>query len=123
MTEIRRVLISGDRHWSRPSSVVREMKRLKAKYGDNLIVIGGGAPGADTMAEEACWQLNIHFAKVKALWNHRHASAGPQRNKAMLLLRPHELIAFHSNIAKSKGTKDMIKQAKSWGVPHKLVKR
>ena len=116
-----RVLISGDRDWSVSDSIRRILRRLVKEHGTDLIVIGGGAPGADTICKIACHDLSIHFAEVKALWDTRHKSAGPQRNTAMLGLDPHELIAFHADLANSRGTKNMILQATKAGVPYRLI--
>ena len=49
-------------------------------------------------------------------------SAGTDRNTQMLVEgEPSLVVAFHSNIAKSKGTKNMIKQAKDAGIETILV--
>jgi hypothetical protein len=122
--EWHRVLMCGDRYWGRMSTIQKDVKALKARHGDKLIIIQGGADGADTMAEIACQQESVHCAEVKALWSTRHISAGPQRNTAMLKgLMPDEVIAYHPNIGKGKGTKDMVKQAKDAGVPVRVRAR
>ena len=49
-------------------------------------------------------------------------SAGTDRNTQMLVEgKPGLIMAFHSNIAKSKGTKNMIAQAKKAGIETLLV--
>jgi hypothetical protein len=35
--------------------------------------------------------------------------------------RPDEIVAFHDNIAASKGTADMIRRAQKAGIPYRLV--
>ena len=68
-------------------------------------------------------QENIHVCRVPALWQTRHQGAGPQRNSIMLALEPHEVVAFHPDLKKSKGTKDMLKQAEKAGIKYKVVKK
>ena len=121
-----RVLICGARDWGSMSAIERTIKRLKikaAKWNMELIIIEGGAPGADTMARIVGHKLDVHIAEVKALWDTRHRSAGPQRNTAMLMLDPHLVVAFHRDISKSKGTKDMVKQAEKAGIKVQVIKK
>jgi hypothetical protein len=104
--------------------VRRELRRLIRKYGTaNLLIISGGAPGADTMARNEAWMQDIHCAEVKALWETRHRSAGPQRNGVMLALDPDEGVGFHEDIENSKGTKDMYNKLLKANVKVKIVKR
>lgn len=119
-----KVLVSGDRLWQNPLVIEREILALISEHGTrDLMLIGGGAPGADTIAKALCTTHNVHFAEVKALWGTRYRSAGPQRNRAMLGLNPDELIAFHHNISESRGTKDMVTAAKKVGVPCRIVRK
>lgn len=108
---IYKALMYGDRDWKKRSPVEREVKRLIKKHGTSkLVIIEGGAPGADTMARVVAEANNVHVCHVAALWGTRYRLAGPQRNTVMALLEPDEAICFHENIAKSKGSKNMMKQ-------------
>ena len=52
-----------------------------------------------------------------ANWNLHGRAAGPIRNKQMLDEgKPDIVYAFHPNISESKGTKDMVRQAKNRGI-------
>lgn len=112
---MRRYIVCGGREWGAKGPILRELKRLKRRHGDFLI-IEGGAPGADTLAKIVGQELDLHVCEVKALWSTRHRGAGPQRNQAMLELVPNGVLAFHEQISKSKGTKDMVSRARKAGV-------
>lgn len=117
-----KVLICGDRNYGdlqRIQDCIRELKSTTKPH--ELVIIEGEAPGADHLARIAAHMENVHVAGVWALWSTRHAGAGPQRNTIMLSLNPDEVIAFHRDIKNSKGTKNMIKQAKAAGFQTTLI--
>lgn len=110
---IYKVLMCGDRNWWDQGPILRELEWLVEVHGKNeLLIIHGGAPGADTLAGILASTMSVHVARVDALWATRYKSAGPQRNATMLALEPHKVIAFHEDISKSKGTADMVKRAR-----------
>jgi hypothetical protein len=58
-----------------------------------------------------------------ANWEKHGLAAGPIRNRQMLTEgKPDLVIAFHENIEKSKGTKNMLELAKQAGVATYLFK-
>lgn len=120
-----RVLICGDRNWTDTVAINRELLSLIARQstGEELVIISGGAAGADQIAAYLARSNNIHVAEVKALWETRHRSAGAQRNAIMLALEPDEVIAFHSDIRQSRGTKDMINRSRRAGIHTTVIKK
>ena len=116
-----RVLICGSRDYTNREAVRDFLIVLREKYKSKLIVIQGGAPGADTLVAEEGYKLDIHVAAVEALWKTRKRGAGPQRNTAMLALNPHEVYAFSDDYENSKGTRNMVEQAEKLDIPTKLV--
>jgi hypothetical protein len=126
LTKIYKILICGGTGWGRAAPIKRELKRrlrdLKAGRLDakEIVVIEGKAPGADSIAGEMAKELNIHVCEVGALWDTRYRGAGPQRNSIMLALEPHEVWAFHTDLKKSKGTKDTVTKARKAGIPTKV---
>ncbi len=42
-----RILVTGDRHWRCDELAERVVNRLLARYGPDLVIIHGGAPGVD----------------------------------------------------------------------------
>lgn len=107
-----RVLMFGDRNWLNVDAVNEVLDILLHKYpADHILVIVGGADGADTIAEEEAKKRGIHAARVDALWDVLKRAAGPVRNGVMLnALDPHFGFAFHENLNESRGTADMARQ-------------
>ena len=92
-------------------------KKSSHKY-DDIIVVEGGAPGADLLSKKAAISLNIEYREYKADWKKYGRAAGPKRNQQMLdCERPDLVVAFHPNINESKGTKDMVNRARKANIP------
>jgi len=114
-----RYLFCGGRDWTDQQKIERRMKKL----GPNDLVIEGGAPGADFISGVLADMRGIPHATFKANWHFYHKAAGPIRNGWMLKFgQPDKVIAFHSDIEKSKGTADMVRRARKAGVPVEVVK-
>lgn len=114
MSDAFRLLVTGGRGYADWIKVSRYLDPYLARHGrKNLIVIEGGAPGADRMAEQWCTKNGVHYARVPGLWDINGNSAGPIRNKAMLLLVPHAVLAFPGN----NGTAHMKQVAQAAGIP------
>jgi hypothetical protein len=115
------VLAGGARDFDRHYVVWGELSALREQHGNKLLVITGGAPGADTLIKVICDELSIHCAVMTALWSTRYRGAGPQRNQAMGDLVGWDRIKlgllFHGDLAHSKGTKDMRNRLMKHDVP------
>ncbi len=114
-----KILVSGDRNWTDENSI----REVLNKYDpQETILIHGAARGADTLAANVAAELG--FKKIlpfKADWKQYGRAAGPIRNGQMLTEgKPDIIIAFHSDIEASKGTKDMLKRAKKAGITTEL---
>jgi hypothetical protein len=108
-----RVLVCGDRSWSDYKAIERELSLLPV----NTTIIHGGARGADALAGDAARILNYTVIAYPARWDLYGKSAGPIRNREMLIDGMPELVlAFHPDISKSKGTKHMVQIATQAGV-------
>ncbi len=115
-----RVLICGDRHWTN-----KEIIRAHIPEGTTHI-IEGAATGADTLAGELADELGIEKVPFPAPWEEYRKlfpypmclKAGTDRNTIMLAEgNPDLVLAFHNDLKNSKGTKDMVNQAKEEGIP------
>lgn len=106
------LLVCGGRDYGDYGAVDTALKRYINPFDPASIVIQGGAPGADALAKRWCAKNSIHCAQVDALWAQKGRSAGPRRNRAMLLLQPELVIAFPGHT----GTENMIQQATDAGV-------
>ncbi len=116
-----RVIMCGDRNWTDGSAVYRELRELINTYGDRLEVIEGGARGADRLAAEACKRLKVSCIEILADWVTHGRAAGPLRNQAMLDMGAEYVVAFHSNLENSRGTRDMVNRARRNNIPVRVV--
>jgi hypothetical protein len=109
-----RVLICGDRNYNNPDKI----RRFVASLPKDTTVIQGECRGADTFAREAANEFGLIVASYPAHWNLYGNAAGPIRNKQMLDQgKPDLVAAFHDDLSRSKGTKNMIALAKSYKIP------
>lgn len=115
-----KILICGDRHWRDEKKIAKVLFKLRKKV---KLVIHGGARGADQLAGKYAMLLGIPTAVYEANWTKHGRAAGPIRNQSMLKFgKPDMVIAFHKNLNKSKGTKNMVGLAKKAKVKVRIVK-
>ncbi len=113
------VLVTGDRHWTDRELIYNE---LFPYTKDETYVIQGGASGADTIAQHICQDLTIPCLTYEANWLVYGRAVGPIRNKRILVEgKPNIVLAFHDDLQKSKGTRNMVNLAIKAGIPVKLV--
>jgi hypothetical protein len=110
-----KVLICGDRNYQDYTKVLSHIKSLLVDHKE-LLIIEGGAKGADTLAKEAAIECGVKYKEIKADWKRYGRAAGPKRNQQMLDENPNLVLAFHPNINESKGTKDMVNRARKAGI-------
>ncbi len=106
-------LVTGSRWWTDEPLMRARLSKIDRKTD---IVVHGGCRGADLMADAICRELGIHTARVDALWGTYHRAAGPIRNNFMLLLGVSHVLAFHEDLAQSKGTAHMVLKANEAGL-------
>jgi hypothetical protein len=92
-----------------------------ARYGPEIVIVHGAAPGVDESFELACRGLGVATEPHPAEWDRFGKSAGPRRNQDMIDAGAGLCIAFHRSLATSKGTKDCVRQALEAGIPTYLV--
>jgi hypothetical protein len=111
-----RILFCGDREWSNYKTICDVMADLKPD-----VVIEGEARGADSMARDAAEYFGIPVERYPANWKVYGRAAGPIRNTQMLDEgKPDLVVAFHNDFKNSKGTKNMVEQARKRGIPTKI---
>lgn len=115
-----RILVCGDRHFTDTYKFYAVMEGLDLDSKQPITIIEGGARGADTLARDYADECGWALEEYPANWDKYGKAAGPIRNKQMLDEgKPDLVIAF---LAKdSKGTANMIKQAKEAGVEVKVI--
>jgi hypothetical protein len=118
------VLVCGDRNWDDYKAIERELDKLRTQYGPMLVIIQGGAKGADNHALTFAVDNDVESVTFKADWEKHGKAAGPIRNRKMLKDgEPRLVLAFHKNLSKSKGTLDMIFVANKAGVPIRIYSK
>jgi SLOG family YspA-like protein len=122
-----RVLVCGSRTFKDRVPIALVLGGYHRLYGDELVVIEGKAPGADSIAgkwAEAVLYDENHL-EFPADWENRPRwLAGPERNTRMLVEgKPDVVWAFvDKDLADSKGTLNMTSQAFEAGVPVYVVR-
>lgn len=116
---MRAVLCCGDREWSDWPSIWRELRGL----GPGTVIVHGDCRGADRMCGYVAERLGYPVHAHPAEWLKHGKRAGPIRNQQMLDEHPEiELVlAFHNDLAGSRGTADMVRRAREKGVPVNVV--
>lgn len=114
-----RVLICGGRNYADHAFFERVMNNLVSVLGpklENLVVIHGGAAGADSMAARWAEMNGCAAEEYLADWSLHGRSAGYIRNSQMLKEgNPDLVIAFPGG----NGTKNMVSISRKAGVPVK----
>lgn len=118
-TEVKgpRVLICGDRNWNCYECIDDFVKALPPES----LIIEGEARGADVMSRQAGIKYGHQVQCFPAEWHIYGRAAGPRRNVQMVEIgKPERIVAFHNDIATSKGTAHMIKVAFMRGIPYEV---
>jgi hypothetical protein len=119
------LLVCGSRDWKDHDAVREQLERAVARFGaERLLVIAGGARGADSQAEQAATRLGLAVEVHPARWDRHGRSAGYRRNLEMLDRLadfPHRYVVAFSN--GSRGTQHTIDQARRRGIPVRVVGR
>jgi hypothetical protein len=120
-----RVLITGDREWTDALKIRRVLECLKHIHPD-AIVVEGEARGADSIAKLLAEELGFKVEGHRAEWTKYRKAAGPIRNQFMIdesrrraEVDGHHLehaVAFHADLANSKGTLDMVRRLERAGI-------
>ena len=111
-----KILICGDRNWFSQETIRHQLLRYDATQD---IVIHGDASGADKLGAKAAELLGFTPDRVLAFpadWTKYGRAAGPIRNQQMIDQKPDVVLAFHDQIDKSKGTKNLILLAQQAGI-------
>jgi len=113
-----RVLICGSRYWEGREEIREKITKLFDENKHDMLVIHGAARGADTIAGEEASKLGIPVEAYPADWKKYGRAAGAIRNTSMISIgKPDLVLAFHEDLNKSKGTANMVRQARKAGIP------
>lgn len=109
-----KVLVCGGRAYNDVHKVYEALDRVYGKYGDELVIVHGAAPGADTLAEEWAKDREVEYMGFPARWKKEGRQGGPKRNKRMRdKSMPDACVAFPGGV----GTAGMVDLMKEIGAP------
>lgn len=114
-----KVLCCGDREWNNWPVIYRALEGL----GPLTIIVHGDARGADKMCGwVAKHKFGYEVRPYPAKWAEHGKAAGAIRNRLMFdSEKPELVLAFHNDLSKSRGTKDMVEYARSKGCPVNIL--
>lgn len=114
-----RVIVAGGRGFDDYTLLSEELDCLYGKLASQMIVVSGGAKGADKLGERYAEENSLTVNKFPADWDKYGKSAGYRRN-AEMATHSEVLIAFWDG--KSKGTSHMIDLAIAKGLLVTIVR-
>lgn len=108
-----RVLVCGGRAFDRVALVTDTLRPLLQANPD-MVIIQGGATGADELARSWASVYGVTTITYPAKWREHGKAAGPIRNQLMIDDgNPDLVIAFPGG----RGTADMVRRARKAGIP------
>jgi hypothetical protein len=113
-----KVLVCGSRFYEDQPEVNRVLDIIASKKGKhNVLIITGGAIGADEFARKWAVSRKVNHLVMYAPWEVMDKGAGPWRNRKMLKKKPHLVVAFRVNKpGENRGTDDMCDIAENAGI-------
>ncbi len=132
-----RVLVTGDRSWPRSDYgvICDKLREYQEQAGpNNMMIICGGqrkkdrngrvSAGVDYCAAMYGLVNEVEVHSIPAAFRKIGVAAGPVRNKLMIAVyEPTVVLAFHSFIPASKGTKSCVTEAMRVGIETHLFNR
>ena len=110
----KRILVTGSRDWPDYDAVLQAIREA-IQDADDVVIIHGGARGADDIADRVCEELDLPTEAYPAQWEKYGRAAGRLRNKAMVELGADVCLAFP--FGPSRGTRHCMREAKRAGIP------
>ena len=106
------VAVTGGKHVGDPNAVWSTLDRVRAKYGQ-MVLVHGGAPGIETVAGKWAEARGVHQIVCRPDWD-AHGKAAPfRRNDDLLNLLPKGVVAFPG----SGITGNLVDKARQAGIP------
>lgn len=111
-----RILVTGSRNWTdRPAMERAIWEHTEEEAPSGVLIVQGGARGADRMAADIARDWGFRHATVPALWASEGRAAGPLRNQQMIdTYEPELCLAFPEG--DSKGTWDCMDRCEKAGI-------
>lgn len=119
---VMKILVCGSRDYENHTRIYQVLDKYRISYselGRHLLIISGGAGGADNHAMKWAMSRKVDHLIMYARWDQEGRAAGALRNRRMAKQKPDLVIGFSDDFSKSVGTTDMLNHAKSKGIPTK----
>ena len=116
---IKRVVVAGCRDYDNydEAKAYIDICLSNIRKTNEIIIISGGAKGADSLGERYAEENGFKVEKYPADWVRYGRSAGPRRNRQMAEISDY-VICFWDG--ESRGTRSMIESARNFGKPVKI---
>ncbi len=106
------IIVTGDRFWARHKLAAAILGRLAKRYGPDIVIVHGGAPGVDESFAAAAKGLGIAVEPHTADWYRLGNRAGPIRNQQMIDAGAQNCVALHRFLSNSRGTTAAAKRSR-----------
>lgn len=118
-----RVIVCGSRNWEDRKAIRDKIAALVESYGKGIMIVHGGARGADRIAGQEAEKAGLRVEEHPARWDRYGRAAGPIRNREMAEADVDLCVAFLQDTpdAPSSGTRNMIEQAQKVGIPVEII--
>jgi SLOG family YspA-like protein len=113
-----RILITGSRNWTDREAIrvaIVGVGRESSVLPQDVVVVHGGARGADLLAADVAQALGCQFEVHHADWERYGKRAGIVRNSEMVNLGADVCLAFP--LGESRGTRHCMREAEKAGIP------
>lgn len=113
-----RVLVTGPRDWQHVQPLADVLAFYRTYGGPKLVIIQGGARGADSVAAGLADAWGVRQEIYYADWRQHGSKAGPIRNAEMLKEGFPDLVVACRYVGEdwTRGTGDMVRRAEAAGV-------
>jgi len=118
-----KVLVTGDRNWTDEDLLAQALSAIGHLHPSNVMVVHGGAAGADSLAGKVANRLGMATHVYEAEWDRYGRAAGPKRNQTMISENPDISLALvvHDNLANSRGTADCLRRILKAKIPVRYI--
>ena len=115
-----KIMVTGSRHHTDDDLIWATLDDIVDGFAGNknVVLIEGGAPGADKIAHYWAIARGYDVHTFPADWTRFGRAAGPLRNQQMVDQHPDYVAAFP--LDDSRGTWDAVRRAKSAGIPTRI---
>jgi hypothetical protein len=119
MCTVNRVLVTGETLWTCRALALTILRRLVARYGEDITVAHSGNPGVPTSFGIGCRQLGIKAEMPPLDWHRGVDSLA--RNERLISTGADLCVVVHRSLATCESTKDCARRAIAAGIPTYLI--